>query len=94
MTNEELRDLSGYQESAAFGPVEKLVLDLVVAMTRTPVEVSDELFRELQKQFTSAQLVELTSEIAQANFRTRFNRVFRCEPAGLSKGGYCPMPER
>ncbi len=62
-------------------------------MTRTPAAVSDELFAALQKHFTSAQLVELTSEIAQANFRGRFNRTFRCKPAGFSEGAYCPMLE-
>jgi alkylhydroperoxidase family enzyme len=76
-----------------FGPVEKLVLDLTVAMTHTPPEVSDELFAELQKHFSDAQLVELTSEIAQANFRGRFNRTFHCLPAGFSGGAYCPVPE-
>ncbi len=62
-------------------------------MTRTPAEVGDELFAGLQKHFTSAQLVELTSEIAQANFRGRFNRTFRCRSAGFSDGVYCPLPE-
>ncbi len=80
-------------ESDVFGPVEKLVLDLAVAMTRTPAEVSDGLFAGLQKHFTSAQLVELTSEIAQANFRGRFNRTFHCRPAGFSEDAYCPLPE-
>jgi alkylhydroperoxidase family enzyme len=62
-------------------------------VTRTPVVVSDELFAELQKYFTDAQLVELTTEIAQANFRGRFNRTFHCRPADYSEGAYCPMPE-
>jgi alkylhydroperoxidase family enzyme len=76
-----------------FGPVEKLVLDLTAAMTRTPANVSDELFADLRKHFNDAQLVELTTEIAQANFRGRFNRAFRCQPAGYSEGAYCPLPE-
>jgi alkylhydroperoxidase family enzyme len=62
-------------------------------MTRTPSEVSDGLFAGLQKHFTSAQLVELASEIAQANFRGRFNRAFQCRPAGFSEDAYCPLPE-
>ncbi len=86
-------NLTNYRESSVFGPVEKVVLDLAVAMTRTPPEVSDELIADLRKHFTDAQFVELTTEIAQANFRGRFNRAFRCGPAGLSEGAYCPMPE-
>jgi alkylhydroperoxidase family enzyme len=70
------------------------VLDIAVAMTRTPTDISDELLADLQKHFTSAQLVELSTAIAQANFRGRFNRVFRCDSAGFSEGVYCPMPER
>jgi alkylhydroperoxidase family enzyme len=93
VTEEELRNLSNYRESNVFGLVEKLVLDLAVAMTSTPAAVSDELFAELRKHFSEAQLVELTSEIAQANFRGRFNRTFHCQPAGFSEGVYCPMPE-
>ncbi len=73
--------------------MEKLVLDLTVAMTRTPAMLSDELFAELKKNFTDAQLVQLTTEIAQANFRGRFNRTFHCQPAGFSEGAYCPLPE-
>ena len=49
MTEQELRELFHYKDSALFGPVEKMVLDLVVAMTHTPARVSDELFAELQK---------------------------------------------
>jgi 4-carboxymuconolactone decarboxylase len=77
-----------------FGEIEKLVLDLAVAVTRTPTDISDELFADLRKHFTSAQLVELSTAIVQANFRGRFNRIFGCESAGFSDGVYCPMPER
>ena len=94
VTEEELKNLTRYRESNVFGEIEKLVLDLAVAMTRTPTNISDEDFKELQKHFTSPQLVELSTAIAQANFRGRINRVFRCEPAGFSEGVYCPMPER
>jgi hypothetical protein len=34
------------------------------------------------------------TEIAQANFRGRFNRTFHCRPADYSEGAFCPMPER
>ena len=64
VTDEELRTLAHYRESEVFGTREKLVLDLSVAMTRTPPDVSDELFSELEKHFDPAQLVELVTEIA------------------------------
>ena len=93
VTEVQLRDLSRYSESSAFTPQEKLVLDLAVAMTRTPPDVSDELFAELQKHFTSAQLVELVTEVGLANLRGRFNTTFRCRVAGYSGDAYCPLPD-
>ncbi len=93
ITEEELMNLHRYKDSDLFSEPEKLVLDLAVAMTHTPPVISDELFAELQEHFSTAQLVELTSAIAQENFRGRFNRMFRCAPAGFSEGAFCPMPE-
>jgi alkylhydroperoxidase family enzyme len=93
VTEGQLRDLSRYSESSNFTPLEKLVLDLAVAMTRTPPDVSDELFAELQKHFSSAQLVELVTEIGLANLRGRFNTTFRCRVAGYSGDAYCPLPD-
>jgi alkylhydroperoxidase family enzyme len=93
VTDEQLQDLARHGESSAFTPREKLALDLAVAMTRTPPDVSDELFGELQKHFSSAQLVELVTEIGLANLRGRFNTTFRCRVAGYSGDAYCPLPE-
>lgn len=93
MTEEQLRELSAYHGSGAFTPKEKLVLDLAVAMTRTPPDVGDALFSDLQKHFTSAQLVELVTEIGLANLRGRFNTTFRCRAAGYSGDAWCPRPD-
>ncbi|HEY5997829.1 MAG TPA: hypothetical protein VI078_00810 [bacterium] len=76
-----------------FGPLEKLVLDLAVAMTRTPPAVGDELIAELKRHFTDAQIIELTTEIALANYRGRFNRALGCQAAGFSAGAFCPLPQ-
>jgi len=70
------------------------VLDYSVAMTQTPVEVSDELFAALRQHFNEAQLVELTAAIAWENYRARFNHAFGVEAQGFSEGAYCPLPER
>jgi alkylhydroperoxidase family enzyme len=94
ITDRELADLSRYRESSVFGPVEKLVLDLAVGMAMTPVNVSEELFAELRRHFTEAQLVELVTDIAMGNMRSRFNRAFQCQPAGFSEGTFCPLPEK
>jgi 4-carboxymuconolactone decarboxylase len=94
MTEEQLHDIGTYETSNAFDSREKAALDYAVAMTKTPVDVSDELFERMRAHFSEEQLIELTAVIAQENFRARFNRPFRVEPAGFSEGAFCPMPER
>src|SRR5437763_3735893 len=73
VTEEKIAALADYATSPAFSAVEKLVLAYADAMTRTPVEVPDELFSRLRESFNEAQLVELTTTIAWENYRARFN---------------------
>jgi alkylhydroperoxidase family enzyme len=94
VTEAQLRDLPAYRKSAAFSPLEKLVLDYTVAMTETPVEVPDALFSGLERHFAPAALVELTAAIAWENYRARFDHAFGIEAQGFSEGAYCPLPER
>jgi 4-carboxymuconolactone decarboxylase len=63
-------------------------------MTRTPVEISDELFGALHAVLGDDQIVELTAAIAHENLRARFNRPFGVAAAGFSEGAFCPLPER
>ena len=94
MSEAQLRDLPRYQASAAFAPLEKLVLDYAVAMTNTPVEVPDALFARLREHFADAELVELTAAIAWENYRARFDHAFGIGAQGFSEGAYCLLPER
>jgi alkylhydroperoxidase family enzyme len=94
ITENQLRDLAVFESSPHFDAVEKLVLRLAVALTRTPSDVSDDLFNSLRVQFSEAQLMELTAAIAWENNRARFNRAFAIEGEGFSKGKFCPLPER
>jgi alkylhydroperoxidase family enzyme len=94
VSEQQLRELSTHRTSAAFSPLEKLVLDYAVELARTPVDVSDALFSALREHLDEAQLVELTAAIAWENYRARFNRPFRIAAAGFSEGAFCPLPER
>ena len=94
ISEQQLRDLAVYRASEAFTEIDKLVLDLAVAMTRTPTDVSNELFRRLQEHFSPPQIVELVTAVAQENFRARFNRPFDVGAVGFSEGAFCPLPER
>ncbi len=88
-----MRELPRYRESGAFDEAEKLVLDYATGMSRSPVEVSDELFARLRERFDEGQLVELTDIIALENYRARFNWAFGLEGQGFSEGAYCVPPE-
>jgi AhpD family alkylhydroperoxidase len=93
-SDEELLALPFYKTSPLFTEVEKLALDYAVGMSRTPVEVSDELFARLRKHFDEAQLVELTHTIALENFYGRSNLALGIGAAGYSVGLVCAVPER
>lgn len=71
-----------------------MVLEYAMLMTATPVDVPDELFVELRRRFSEAQLVELTAAIAWENYRARFDHAFGIESQGFSEGAYCALPER
>jgi alkylhydroperoxidase family enzyme len=94
VTEEKLMALAEFESSTALSDLEKLTLRYAVAMTVTPVEVSDDLFAKLQRHFTERQLVELTSAIAWENYRARFDHAFGIEAEGFSKGAFCPLPAR
>ena len=91
---DQLRALPDFENSDAFSAAEKLALRYAVAMTRTPVEVTNELFEALARQFDERQLVELTSGIAWENYRARFNHAFEIEAEGFYRGALCLLPER
>ena len=93
MTEQQLIDLGRYRESDAFTEIEKLVLDYAIALTETPAVVSDELFGELRKHLTEAQMIELTAVVAFENYLARFNRGFDVQASGFSDGAFCPIPD-
>ena len=94
VTEDQLRDLPRYRESAAFDATEKAVLDYAAAMTATPVDVPEVLFTDLRARFDAEQMVELTASVAWENYRARFDHAFGIEAQGFSEGAYCPLPER
>lgn len=86
--------MAAFESSVNFSETEKNVLRLATAMTRTPANVSDELFAALRRDFSERQMVELTAAIAWENLRARLNRAFGIEAEGFSHGKFCPLPER
>jgi len=93
LSDEELLALPRYRQSERFSEREKLALDYTVAVMRTPVEVTDELFARLQDHFDERQIVELTMAAALENLYSRFNWAMGIEGEGFSEGMYCVRPQ-
>lgn len=93
ISDDELRGLIDWRACPLFSEADRTVLEYAEAMTRTPVEVSDELFDRLRAMFDEGQLVELTSLIGLENFRARFDWAFGIGSDGFSEGAYCVPPD-
>jgi 4-carboxymuconolactone decarboxylase len=93
ITDEELLALSDYRKATCFSEVDKLILDYATAISRTPVEVSDELFDALRRHFDTAALVALTHVITLGNLRGRFNVALGIGSSGFSDGRVCALPD-
>ena len=93
VSEDDMRELPNYAASARFSEVEKLVLDYATGMSRSPVDVSDELFARLREHLDESQLVELTDIIALENYRARFNWAFGIGSQRFSEGAFCVRPE-
>jgi AhpD family alkylhydroperoxidase len=92
-SDDELLALPRYRHSDLFTGREKLALDYAVAVMRTPVEVTDELFDRLKEHFSDEQLVEITALLTVVNL-DRFNAAFGIGSAGFSDGMVCVPPDR
>src|SRR5215831_20279593 len=92
-SDDELLALPRYRESDLFTEREKLALDYTVAVMRTPVEVTDDLFARVKEHFTDDQMVEITALLTVVNL-DRFNAAFGIGSAGFSEGMVCVPPDR
>jgi AhpD family alkylhydroperoxidase len=93
ITDEELLGMADYRNATCFSDLDKLILEYATAVSRTPVEVSDELFDRLREHFDDAQLVGLTHIINLGNMRARFNIALGIGASGFSEGRVCAVPD-
>jgi AhpD family alkylhydroperoxidase len=93
LSDDELLALPRYRQSDLLTDREKLALDYTVAVMRTPVEVTDELFAQMKENFSDKQLVEITAHLMVVNL-DRFNAAFGIGSAGFSDGLVCVAPDR
>ena len=71
----------------SFAPAEAVLLRMADALADTPSNVSDELYAELNKYFSTEQLMELAAAAALENYRARSNRLFDIGSDGLYRKG-------
>jgi AhpD family alkylhydroperoxidase len=93
VSEQQLRELPGFEESPAFNEEEKLVLEYAECISQTPVDVPAHLFERLRESFDEGQLVELTYAAAIENMRARFNWALGIESQGYAQGAACVKPE-
>jgi AhpD family alkylhydroperoxidase len=93
LSDEELLALPRYRQSDLFSERERAALDYTMAVMRTPVEVTDELFARMKEHFSDKQLVEITALLTVVNL-DRFNAAFGIASAGFSEGMVCLLPDR
>ena len=87
-----LAALARYREGDEFDELERSVLDFASALSRSPVEVPDELRAALRAELGDEGLVQLAAIVAVENLLGRFNRGVGIEPQGYSAGAACLVP--
>ena len=83
-SDEKIRQVPAWRDSALFSPVERDALEYAEKMTVTGEQVDEALWGRLRLHFTEAQVVELTAAVALENFRSKFN-----VPLGIESQGFC-----
>jgi alkylhydroperoxidase family enzyme len=83
-SEDKIRQVPGWRESALFSAAERAALEYAERMTITGQKVDDELWARLLEHFTESQMVELTAAVALENFRSKFN-----VPLGVEAQGFC-----
>lgn len=66
-------NIVNYKDHPELSEVDKLVVEYSIAVTNAPQKIRDNVFEQLRKHFTEAQIVELTLRIALCGFFNRFN---------------------
>jgi AhpD family alkylhydroperoxidase len=73
---------------------EQLAARYAEALSRTPIELDQELTASLRAQLSDREIVVLALAIAQVNFWSRFNQGLGVPAAGFFDESICPLPHR
>ena len=83
-SEDKIRQLPAWRDSALFSPMERDALEYAEKITITGEKVTDDLFVRLRAHFSEGQIVELTAAVALENFRSKFNPAL-----GIEAQGFC-----
>jgi AhpD family alkylhydroperoxidase len=86
---DKLAALEDWRASNLFEERERIALEYAEAITRSDLEVSDDLMARLKRHFDDDAIVELTALIAFQNLSSKFNAALDVPPQG-----FCRLPER
>jgi AhpD family alkylhydroperoxidase len=77
--------LEDWRASNLFSERERIALEYAEAITRSDLEVSDDLMARLKRQFDDDAIVELTALIAFQNLSSKFNAALDVPPQGFCR---------
>ena len=75
MSAQQIQDLEQYEQSTAYGDLEKAVLRFAEQWTRQG-RVAGDVLEQLHRNLSPAQLVTLAATVGLANWTNRFNETF------------------
>ena len=88
-TEQRLYSLSAWRECPYYTDAERAALAYTEAVTKIPqTDVSDEVFNELSRHFSKAQIADITMAIIAINSWNRMNVAFRTTPGGYKPGQF------
>jgi uncharacterized peroxidase-related enzyme len=89
ISDDKLWALEDWRTSNLFSERERVSLEYAEAITRSDLEVTDDLMARVKRQFDDDAIVELTALIAFQNMSSKFNAALDVPPQG-----FCRLPER
>jgi alkylhydroperoxidase family enzyme len=79
-TDEQINDLTNFEQRSDFTEKEKAALRLAERVTRDAHTVDDALFGEVRRHFDEGEIIELLAAIGLFNYFNRFNDALTMEP--------------
>lgn len=94
MPDAKFAELAHYASSDLFDERERTALEYADCITKTELDVCDELFDRLSSWFDYDAVVELTATIAWENASSKFNRALRVPSQGLIEVAHARIEKR